>query len=288
MAKASLALRKLLNLQENQRSAVRPRPMSLDADRFDIAFIERPSSVPDARAPSELPYEWLFSAASEPILIVEATLGSIVEANPAAAELLRTPRRALIGTSLQESFEASSSRALQVSLGGALRAGSAVPICVRMRNGGTELSVGVSLVRVAPHAYLLVRLAARSRTGLNDHKHTIASMVLDAIDGASIGFLMTDAELNVEYANRAFIEMLDFDSMEDLRGRSLTRWVKFSTRDFAQLRAQMSQRQALSIFSAILRSRQEVVRDVELHAVAVPDEHKPSWAFSVCPRTRLN
>jgi PAS domain-containing protein len=134
----------------------------------------------------------------------------------------------------------------------------------------------------------LVRLAANPEAGYEFSHEAPPSPVLAAIEGATVGFLVADADLRVEYANRAFIEMIEAGGLEDLRNRSLQRWLEFTTSDSARLQAQMCCRQAVTVLDTTLRSERGSTRRVEVRAVAVPDEQSACWGFSVCARPPVN
>ena len=252
------------------------------------------SSVPNseecfAALSAELPYGWLFAAASESVLIVDAPSGTIVAVNPAAAALLQSTRYALVGTALIEAVDASSKRLLGESLACATRVGRATPVVIRALEGGPNLSATVSSFRRPPESYCLVRLAAKPRTGSEGVRHERASPVMDAIERAPVGFLIADSDLRVEYANRAFIEMIEVASLEELRSKSLQRWLEFTTSDSARLHAQMSEREAVTVLDTRLRSERGATREVEVRAIAVPDDHQSAcWGFSVYARMPLN
>jgi PAS domain-containing protein len=283
VAKASLTTRKCLSLQQSQRSVVNVRepyrmPDQVASDRIDRRALGKVSVNL-----AGIPCEQLFNAAAVPVVLIEAALGRIIDANPAAASLLGTPRHALVGTKFLSCVHSFSRKALAASVDTAFRAGCARPIVVRARHAGAHLNVSLSMVVVPSNCYLIARLA-----GAVDRVNAIPSLVLKAIESGPMGFLVADTALHIQYANRSFIDMLECASLEDLCGKSLRQWVELSQEDIAQLRAQMAQRLAVSVLMATLRSQRALTRDVELHAVAVPDEHNPRWAFIVRPQSRLN
>jgi PAS domain-containing protein len=201
---------------------------------------------------------------------------------------LHSTRSALIGTPLREAVDPASASALDRSLECASRAGRAAPIVVRARNTRTDLSATISLFRRPPESYWLVRLAANPDADCEDFHKAPASAVLAAIEGATVGFLVADADLRVEYANRAFIEMIEAGCLEDLRSHSLQRWLEFTTTDSDRLQAQMCQRRAVTVLDTTLRSERGSTRHVKVRAIAVPDGQSPCWGFSICARLPMN
>jgi PAS domain-containing protein len=217
------------------------------------------------------------------VLIVDAATECVLQANPAAVQLLRTSDAALIGAPVVEAFDLSGILAIQRSIGVARAAGSSDAVAVGRAGDGTELTVKVSLFNAGANSYLLVRLASTSASLAMDQ-----SPVLDAIEGAAVGFLVTDAGLRVEYANQAFIELAEVSPLTQFLGKSLVRWLEFSEGDLAQLRHQMLKRQATTTMMARLRTERDLRREVEVCAVAVPDGEVPCWGFTIRELPRLN
>jgi PAS domain S-box-containing protein len=239
-------------------------------------------------AGSELCYRSLFASAAEPVLIVAALSEMVVEANPAAARLMGTDRSALVGMPFIDAFETSSAELLRRSLAIARAAGRASAIAVRVRNLRAPVGLKISLFRDAPDSYLLVRLReqpAQRRARASDPSD---SAVLRAIEGASIGFLLTDVDLRVEYANPAFIEMLGLRSAEQVCGKSLAGWLELSAADLARLNQRLLQRRAATLPRVKLQCTAGGSPWVEVHAVAVPDGRDTRWGFTLRRGPRLN
>lgn len=275
------------------RHSTVPTSRRYSSRRAAITLAEAPTC--DERTLSgyaNLPFEWLFTAASESVVVVDAASGLIVAANPAAALQLESTRAGLIGTPLQKAVEPACAGALDLSLERSSRAGRAAPIIVRARNGGMTLSATVSLFRNPPESYWLVRLKANRHAdtdaGREEIHQSLTSPVLAAIEGAPVGFLVADSDLRIEYANPAFIDMIEVGCFQDVRSQSLQRWLQFTARDSARLTAQMCQQQAVTRLDTTLRSRSGSTCHVEVHAVAVPDEQSPCWGFSVSARGPVN
>jgi PAS domain S-box-containing protein len=233
-----------------------------------------------------LPCDWLFSMAVEPVIIVEASNGRIVQANPAAAILLGISRDTLIGRPVAEVFDPSSKEAVHRAMDAAGSTEGTEQVICRPAGDAAELSATVSLFRVQNDRYLLVRLASVSDDGAG--KDQGASPVFDAVDGASVGFLLTDAGFRIEYANQAFVDMVELFPPAEVRGKSLMRWLGLSAADLAGLRDQMLQRQATSVMTSRLLTERNAPFEVEVCAVAVPDGAALCWGFTIRELPRLN
>jgi PAS domain-containing protein len=227
-----------------------------------------------------LSYEWLFDAAAEAVLVVEESSGTIVEANLAAARLLHTKRGAVIGKSLLSLFHTSSAATLKESLAQARGGAAACARAIATPDRRNELSLTLSVFHLeAADSYMLVRLAAGDAAAPADAAPE--SAVFEAIEGAVTGFLVTDSELRVQYANPAFARMIEVASPEDTEGESIALWLELTPEDRHRLRAQMARNEAVTELITRLRSVRGAGREVEVRAVAVPSDTAPCWGFTV-------
>jgi hypothetical protein len=252
--------------------------------------------------------------AAEAVLIVDAAALRVLRVNPAAARLLHACETALLGTPLLSAFDAAGRHAIRGSIGVARAGGRNDVVVVRAAGGGAFLRAKISCFWVGSDAYVLLRLST-SNTG-DAPASMRRSPVFDAVDGAATGFLMTDAGLRVEYANRAFLEMTGLPSWSRIEGKSLLRWLRFTAGDMALFRKQLLRRQATTLMTARLRperpsARAEVrplraevrplraerdsprpkhssPRQVEVCAVAVADGPLTCWGFTVRELPSLN
>jgi PAS domain-containing protein len=252
----------------------------------DLTSPDQPHRLPTGDP--GLPSEWLFSVSVEPVLIVDAITHQVLQANPAAAELLRIPQRLLIGAGFKDVFDASSGQAIGQSMQSACAQGQAEAVALRSAANGAELNARLSLFRADADSYLLIRLAAVADPAIERATAAAHTPVFDAIESASVGFLVTDSGLRVEYANQAFLELIGLPGLEQVRGKSLARWLELSETDLTALQDQMQQRQACSVMTAGLRSEENLLLEVEVCAVAVPDDHLSCWGFTVRALPRLN
>ncbi len=263
---------------------------------------------------------WLFAAASQAVMIVELASGNIVEANPAAAALLDSERTQLLGSSFLGVFDPDSTPALAQMIATVRRRGHIERVIARTRGrsaargsrlarwarAGRDIAITLSLVSAESDAYMLVRLlpATRAASDRNDHGDgdsdgdgaddsdtrdasdaKVPSLVLDAIEKAPEGFVVTDPELRLSYANRAFIRMAGLDSLAQLQGNSLTLWLELTQADLTRLNEQMARREAVTVFNTTLRRSSLSTRgaslEVEVSAIAVPDGRERSWGFRI-------
>jgi len=253
------------------------------------------------------PDAWLFAAARQAVVIVELASDSILEANPAAAALLQTERAQLLGSSFVGAFAADCTPALLQLIASARRHGYGERIIARTRGprtdggsrrarkagsarGGRDIGVTLSMVSADSDSYLLVRLLPATRAGIDDSEGEVPSLVLDAIEQAPEGFVVTDPGLRLSYANRAFMTMAGLESPAQWHGKSLAAWLELSQADLTRLHDQMARREAVTVWKSTLRRSSlptpEAVLEVEVSAIAVPDGSERSWGFRISATAR--
>jgi PAS domain-containing protein len=255
-----------------------PEPFSVPTGSWDCHLANPEAFVPDL----------LFAASVVPLLIVECARGHIVAANPAAAFLLGPAPAALVGTSFLQIFDESSSEAVCRSLVRARDArgiDDALNVCALRR--GRQLHVTLSAFTAERKTYLRVRLAPDT-VGHRAAGQGGATVVLQAVDAAPVGFLVANGAFQMEYANRAFLDMIGLHAHSKTQGEPLTRWLKLSPVDLERLRDQMFQRRAVSLLRARVEPRKGLSRRVEVCAVAVPDGEHTCWGFTVRELPSLN
>lgn len=230
---------------------------------------------------TETRHRLLFQVASEAVLIVDAGTRRVVEANPAAIEILEAANgRRLVGESFPEGFETHGERAIEELLG-AVRATGRTEV-VRARDArGRDFSVAVSLFREDSSTYFLVRLQLARNATTQAAVPKTATRVLDVVEGGPDGFLVTDAEGRVQFANRSFLDMAQLATPEQARGESLERWLGRPGVDFNLLTAHLREHGTLRLFATTLRGEYGSSTDVEICAVSVQDGTTPSLGFTL-------
>jgi PAS domain-containing protein len=242
----------------------------------------------DGTCPSErLPAEQLFADSSEAVLILDSGSDKILQANPPAGTLLRSTGSALIGTQFLAAFDSSSAAPLRHHTGVARACGASDATALRARGGGMDLRAQFSLIRAKSRSYLLVTLEPAVAQAPSP-RAAPGSAVLDAIDSSPIGFLITEAGFQVDYANRAFVDMAGAGSETHMRGSPLTRWLRLGETDLRRLAQQLAQREATSHLTTHLCCAGNRSRRVEVCAVPVPDGQYTRWGFTVSELPRLN
>jgi transcriptional regulator PpsR len=231
---------------------------------------------------AETRHRLLFELASEAVVVVDATNRKIVEANPAAAQMLGDAGRRLVGRAFADAFDAQSRRAIESLLGAVAVAGRADDVAVRaIVDGGRTLRISASLFREGRAAYFMIRLLPGESAQLSGVLQKKNSRVMDLVERAPDGFVITDMQGRIVMANHAFLEFVQLATEDQVKGEPLDRWLGRPGVDFALLTSQLREHHTLRMFATALRGEYGAMTDVEICAVAVPDGAEPCCGFTI-------
>jgi transcriptional regulator PpsR len=230
---------------------------------------------------AEARHRLLFQVASEAVLIVDAATFKVLEVNPAAARLLGEGNKRLVGRLFPEGLDEPSTLSLQALLGAVRATGRTDDISVRSADGAREFVTSASLFREAQSSFFLIRL---SPVG-GDHGRAAArgqsSKVLEIVASAPEGFVVTDLDGRILFANRSFLDLVQLATEEQARNESLERWLGRPGVDFNLLTAQLREHGSLRLFATRLRGEYGSNSDVEICAVSVVDGEDPCLGFTI-------
>ncbi len=226
----------------------------------------------------ETRYRLLFQVATEAVLILDAVTEKLEEANPAAYALLgEKARRA--GWSLADSLEPDALAATRQMLASLRANGRCDPLVVRLAESGEDIHLSASLFRQENSTHFLLRLmpaqvAPQAISGARQ-------MLLDVMESAPDAFVVTDLDGHVLAVNRAFLEMAQLASEEQVRGESLEKWLGRTGVDLNVLISNLRQRGAVRLFATSMRGEYGSTAEVEISAVAVTTGEQPCLGFTI-------
>ncbi|WP_022975028.1 transcriptional regulator PpsR [Nevskia ramosa] len=226
----------------------------------------------------ETRYRLLFMSSLEAVLIIDAATQKIVEANPAAGELLGENARKVVGRSFPEGFDADSTGAIGLLLARARAVGRGDDTRVRLSSDAREFLIAASLFSQENGSFFLVRLAPVRGDG---SEAAVPRSIVKVMESLPDGFVVTDLEGQVITANRAFVDLAQTVSEAQLRGESLERWLGRSGVDFSVLIGSIRQHGSVRLFSTVLRGEHGAASDVEVSAVSVPHGEPPCLGFTI-------
>ncbi|MES2715668.1 MAG: transcriptional regulator PpsR [Pseudomonadota bacterium] len=229
---------------------------------------------------AELRYRQLFQMAGEAVLVVDATTGRVLEANPAAASMMGTPAEKMVGQIFPLGLTPRSTKQVASLLATARRSGRADPVSAELADSHAAVQVSATLLHQDQSHLLLVRLSRLD--SLNGQTHGAESaMLLQLAQGAPDGLVVTDLDGLVQAANTEFVNLCQMASDEQMRGQSLERWLGRTEVDLGVLVSNLRQRGAVKLFATTLRGEFGASTEVEISAVTVTRSDPMLLGFTV-------
>jgi transcriptional regulator PpsR len=228
----------------------------------------------------ETRYRLLFQTASEAVLIVDALTDKVVEANPAAIELLGDSVARVVGKAFVECFASPSTSAITALVSAVRASGKADETDVRVAGSRREFSVNVSMFRQDKSTFFLVRITAKGDAPARALPKE-QSYLLKLIEIAPDAFVVTDPEGQILTANAAFADLAQIVNEDQARGESIERWLGRPGVDLAVLIANLRQHGAVRLFATTVRGDSGGVMDVEISAVSVATGEQPCLGFAI-------
>lgn len=226
---------------------------------------------------TETRYRLLFDNISHPVLITDAETNEIQQANRACHSLVGAAPGSLDGKPLLSLLEPQYRDDLIAHLGACAVNSATAPLSVRLSGWTGFVKVGVTVFRQAGRQYWLI--------SIDDGLHEVPSKpsdqyVLDAVENMPDAFVLTDDKQAILVANRAFAEMVQAGSVEQLIGVSLNRFVGRPDVDVGLLRKQLKDHQNVRNFVSIINDLSGGEEPVEISAIMV-ERDQPLFGYSV-------
>lgn len=230
---------------------------------------------------AETRYRMLFNLAAEAILIVDADSRRVVEANPAAAELLGRPVQQLINRGFPRGFTDSSTDAIEELLLTVRAAGRGEEISVRSSSSSQRFHLSAALMRRDESPYFLIRMRREGE----DSDHAINHKLIDVVLRSPDAFVLTNDHGEVLAANRAFLDLCQAATEMQVAGEPLDQWVGRPGVDIALLLRNLRERGSVGQFGTTVKPEFGAPIAVELSAVAALDSDEPCFGFVIRRQT---
>jgi transcriptional regulator PpsR len=230
----------------------------------------------------ETRYRMLFQMSPDPVLIVDALTQRVVEANPAATQLLEAGGGRVADRSFTELFSGETQLAIQALLAGMRVAARGEDVRGLLAASRREVNVSATLFRQENATYFLVRVLPLG-TGAQLPAAVPASQqkFVRLIEQAPDGMVLTNQDGAIIAANPAFLEMAELAAEEQARGEQLDRWLGRPGIDLDVLMANLRQRGAVRLFATQVRGEFGARLDVELSAAAVAEGEATAFGFTI-------
>jgi transcriptional regulator PpsR len=226
---------------------------------------------------TETRYRLLFDNISYPVLIADADDLDIQQANRACHALMSAAPASLEGKGFLSLVERTY-RDDVIAYIGAVSVNSATsPVSVRLTGRSGYVKIAASAFRQSGKQYWLINI--------DDGLHEVPSKqsdqyVLDVVEKMPDAFVLADEKQAIIVANRAFAELVQAGSVEQLLGVSLNRFIGRPDVDIGLLKKQLKDHQNVRNFGSVVNDLNGGEEPVEISAIMIERE-QPLFGYSV-------
>jgi transcriptional regulator PpsR len=225
---------------------------------------------------AETRYRLLFQLAAEAVLILEAGTFKVVDANPAASELLSATAGSLIGRPAVSLFAPADQAAVALHLASIQANGRGEPLRAHLAANAAAFVSG-SIFRQDRATHLLLRLSPLAGGApMRDE-----SQLIRLVRNLPEGFVVTDLDYRILDANASFLELAEVGALDQIKGESLGRWLGRPGVDTSILLSTLRDHGSLRNFTTVLHGELGGEDEVEVSAVMIPDGEIPCCGFVI-------
>lgn len=243
----------------------------------------------------ETRYRLLFEIASVALLVLDTSSQKIVEANPAAREILGEVGKRNLARPFPDLFDAESASAVRGLLAGVRIAGRTDRLPAQLAHGGRPIVVSATLFRQETSALFLVQLAHADGEDPAAARSSGLANLLNVVENAPDGFVLAGPQGRILAANAAFLDLAQLATQTQVHDEPLDRWLGRPGADVDVLLASLRQHGSVRLFATSLRGEYGATTEVEISAVSVVSGGQPTIGLVIrnigrrltaAPRTR--
>lgn len=226
---------------------------------------------------TETRYRLLFDNISYPVLIADADSHEIQQANRACHALLSAAPGSLDGKALLGLFESGYRDSVFAYIAAVAVNSAIAPLNVRLIGRSGYVKIAASAFRQSGKQFWLINI--------DDGLHEVPGKqsdqyVLDVVEKMPDAFVLADEKQSIIVANRAFAELVQAGSVEQLLGVSLNRFIGRPDVDIGLLKKQLKDHQNVRNFSSVVNDLNGGEEPVEISAIMIERE-QPLFGYSV-------
>ena len=219
----------------------------------------------------ETRYRVLFEMASEAVIVLDANTLKIIEANPRAADLLGDSVKKLNGRLLMDYLTKGDRIQVQSLLSKVAYTSTVADLNTSIQSG-QEVYLSAAPFRNENQSLILVTLK-RAGEFIDRQDSSAQSLVIQALENAPDGFIVTNSAGKILTANQAFLRLIMSDKLEQILNESLDRWLERSSVDLRVMLSNLQEKGAIKLFATSIRDTFGTLHPVEISAVSVPYPH---------------
>ena len=219
----------------------------------------------------EIRYRVLFEMASEAVIVLDANTFKVIEANPRAADLLGDSVKKLSGRLLMDYLTKGDRIQVQSLLSKVAYTSTVAELNTSILSG-QEVYLSAAPFRNENQSLILVTLK-RSGELVDRHDSNAQSLVIQALEKAPDGFIVTNSAGKILTANQAFLRLIMSDKLEQILNEPLDRWLERSSVDLRVMLSNLHEKGSIKLFATSIRDSFGTLHPVEISAVSVPYPH---------------
>ena len=219
----------------------------------------------------ETRYRVLFEMASEAVIVLDANTFKVIEANPRAADLLGDSVKKLNGRLLMDYLTKGDRIQVQSLLSKVAYTSTVADLNTSIQSG-QEVYLSAAPFRNENQSLILVTLK-RAGEFIDRQDSSAQSLVIQALENAPDGFIVTNSAGKILTANQAFLRLIMSDKLEQILNESLDRWLERSSVDLRVMLSNLQEKGAIKLFATSIRDSFGTLHPVEISAVSVPYPH---------------
>ena len=219
----------------------------------------------------ETRYRVLFEMASEAVIVLDANTFKVIEANPRAADLLGDSVKKLSGRLLMDYLTKGDRIQVQSLLSKVAYTSTVAELNTSILSG-QEVYLSAAPFRNENQSLILVTLKLSGEL-IDRHDSNAQSLVMQALENAPDGFIVTNSAGKILTANQAFLRLIMSDKLEQILNEPLDRWLERSSVDLRVMLSNLHEKGSIKLFATSIRDSFGTLHPVEISAVSVPYPH---------------
>ncbi len=224
----------------------------------------------------ETRYRLLFQSASEAFLIVDSATLRILEGNPAASALFGLAPDELNRKRFPLGFDKAGTQALTAALASVRASGRPEAVSVALAEG-EAVDAFLSLFRAENGKHVLVRLTAAAASGLSATESE--AQIIDLFRRACEAIVLTDGEGRIEWANDAFLDIVQVAVEGQVRGESIDSFFTRPGIDLPLILSNTREGGRLRFYATSLSGTHGIATEVEVSSVRLSEDGKDGYGF---------
>ncbi|ORE92743.1 transcriptional regulator PpsR [Aurantimonas sp. 22II-16-19i] len=232
---------------------------------------------------TETQYRVLFDTALEPIILVDAGTGRIIDANLAARQRFETDGKRIAGAGLAALFGPANQGAVDALIAAARNSGESETASVTLPSEDKAVPVAARFYRQHGSSRIILRFSAGS---LVDRDGIERDLVAQLSHSLPDGIAVVGPDGLVQDVNESFLDVTELASRNQVVGRPLGDFLGRRGVELAILMKAIDAEGFVRNFSTHLNSRYGGVVEVEVSGSAITKNDQRFYGFSIREATR--